>query len=644
MKGDVKYGRGVWCGAAALAAMMVLLTAETAQAKAPTTLAIHGALQAVGGGAASDGSYTMKFAIYTQQNGGQAAWSEGPINVKVAGGRFELALGTIKPLAAKTLADIDGAWLGITIAGSPELPRSPLHSVAYALQSATSTNLACSGCVTAKHLASGAISADKLAFTWAGAKTKGGPASVALDLQCTGCVGLSELKIDGNLDLGGNALKAKLVNAGSLSAGSVSAQTISATSYVGDGSKLTGIKTPAGACKGDNEVVNGIKPDGSLQCVKVTAGLPADGIDEVSNGLIHNQFVDTFPSKNAPVAINDNDPIGVGDDLVVPDVGLAQKLEVVLELSNSDISKLRVDLFDPGNVGYTLYDGGGKGTTIKTVFPTQSKPVKGDLTTWHGKNPKGKWRLKTIDSGFKNNAKDGAVKSWAIRIQTLSNKKIQLKGDLLVDGTVTASGLNGKGKFEATGGLVVQKALAEPIKCDVSQEGRVYFNSKLKRFYGCNSKKWVRMDNAVIGDFMSKAFNFYVDSNTGGNPANVADKVNRNTSSGWPSYCIQTSGSGAHWVKVDFGQPRRVEQFAVQGYPGGSHKPSSTWYLQASQDNKNWTNVWSGAPANWITGNGTYPPKKIISVDKPGEYRWYRVYATKWTNGHLLLCNWAVYE
>ena len=627
-----------WMGAVALAAVFCLPASEAA-AKVPETLAVQGALMAPGGGAVVDGSYTLKFALYGEQAGGVAVWTEGPLNVSVVGGRFSLALGTLQPLPAKTVAGLAVAWLGITIAGAPELPRAALHSVAFALQAVTSAGLSCSGCVTAEQLAPGAITADKMAFTWAGAKTKGGPATAALDLQCTGCVSLAELKLDGDLDLGGNGLKAK-----SVSAATISGQTISANSFVGDGSKLSGIKSPAGTCPGKDEVMRGIKADGSLICVAVQAGLPPDGIDEVSNGLIYNQFVDVYASKGTPVAINDNDPTGVGDELLVPDVGLAQGLEVTLDVSNSDLSKLKIELFDPNNVGYTLWDGNGPGKSLKTVFPAPSKLVKGDLGTWNGKNPMGKWRIRAIDTAFLNNAKDGAINSWSLRVQTLSSKKIQIKGDVYVDGTVHAAGLDAKGSFEATGGLVVQKGAVEPVKCDVSQEGRLWFNTKTKRFFGCNGAKWARVDNAVQGDFMGLSYSFSVDSNTGGNPKFVADKTNRDTSSGWTSYCVQTSGSGAHWLKVDFGEPKMISQFAVQGYPGGSHKPTSTWYLQGSNDNSKWTNVWSGEASLWITGAGTYPPKKIIDVTQPGDYRWYRIYAATWTNGHMLMCNWAVYE
>ena len=66
-----------------------------------------------------------------------------------------------------------------------------------------------------------------------------------------------------DVDLAGNSLKAKN---GTFS-GDVVAATVTATSFAGDGSKLTGIKTPSGECKVAGEVVKGINADGSLKCI-----------------------------------------------------------------------------------------------------------------------------------------------------------------------------------------------------------------------------------------------------------------------------------------------------------------------------------------------------------------------------------------
>ncbi len=430
----------------ALAALTLIVGVTTDVLAAPGTLVVEGALTSTGG-VAADGNYIMTFSLYSVPTGGTAAWKEGPNKVAVTQGRFIRTLGKSKPLTPGLFKSLKGGWLGVKIDEEKELPRTPLHSVAWALQAASAEALSCSGCVDNAKLAKGAVGADKVGFPFAGAKTKGGPANSALDLQCTGCVTVAEMKFDKDIDLGGNALKAKKLIGAEVAAGSVTANT-----FAGDGSKLTGIKTPAGTCKNKGEVVKGINPDGSLACVKAMdpANLPPDAIDEISNYLIHNQFIDKAVGKK--VGIPDNNPTGVSAELTFPDIGLAQKLDVHIDLTNSDLKTVTVTLFDPNNAKYTLYDKGKSGTTLKAVYPSKDKPVSGDLTTWHGKNPKGKWRLQIIDVGFKNNGTDGALNAWSVEIQTLSNKKVQIKGNLIVDGTITSpGGLTVKGDLTVTG-------------------------------------------------------------------------------------------------------------------------------------------------------------------------------------------------
>jgi hypothetical protein len=141
--------------ALALAGMMAVLLAGVAQAAVPTTALIEGTLSSTGGGAAADGDYATVFAIYKDAQGGSPVWSEGPVTVTVAGGVFSYALGTGTPLKAADLAT--GAYLGMKIGQDPELPRRPLHSVAFAIQAAVAEGLSCSGCVTAANLNADAL-------------------------------------------------------------------------------------------------------------------------------------------------------------------------------------------------------------------------------------------------------------------------------------------------------------------------------------------------------------------------------------------------------------------------------------------------------------------------------------------------------
>ncbi len=298
------------------------------------------------------------------------------------------------------------------------------------------------------------------------------------------------MKIDGDLDLGGNGLKAKAI-----SAGQISATSIAATTFVGDGSKLTGIKVPAGTCP-KGQVVSGIDKEGKLVCIAPTsAKLPGDALDDVSGGLLTTEFTDVWASKNAPVKIPDNNPTGVGDDVVVGDTGIAKGLTVHLELENSAMESVEVTLFDPTNAKYILIEkGSAKGTKLKSVFPTQSKPKSGDLTAWHGKNPKGKWRIKVADTKFLNNGTDGVIKAWSIQVQTVSNQKVEATKDLHVKGDLTVGGA-----LVANGVFRYPIGDKPPIKCEAKTVGYAWVHTKDEALMICNGKDWGIINIGVWG-------------------------------------------------------------------------------------------------------------------------------------------------
>ena len=429
---------------AAVVCTLVCLAPQPAGAVVPATMAVSGIMHG-SGGPAVDGKYVFEFSLYAAETGGKAVWTEGLVPVSVAGGRFDTLLGAKEPLTAAVVAGMDEIWLGVSVALEAEQPRVRLHAVAFAVQAATAAAVSCSGCITAENLAPGllgaveigpgSITADKVAFKYAGSQSQGGSADLANDLECTGCVSVAEMNFDADVDLGGNALKAKKVTAESV-AGSV----VYAGSFEGDGSLLTGIKTVSGGCEVEGEVVKGIEEDGTFLCVPGAGAqaLPPDGIDEVSNGLIFNQFTDKATS-DGPVQIADKDALGVSDTIVFPDVGLAQKISVHVFVQNcNNVADIEITLLDPNDDEYTLLpQGKGVGGAFDNSFPDPILPSKGDLGTWVGKNPKGKWRLKVVDFVDNPGDTDGQITTWDIQISTLSSKKIAIKGDLIVDGDVS---------------------------------------------------------------------------------------------------------------------------------------------------------------------------------------------------------------
>ncbi len=138
---------------AAAAAGVAASVAASAGASIPATLGVQGALSN-GGGAVADGAYTVTFSLYASASAPAPLWSE-PASATVADGVFNHALGTVVPLPT-TLGTAAELWLGVRVEGEPELPRTQLQSVAYALfaghaasadVAASAQALACTACV-----------------------------------------------------------------------------------------------------------------------------------------------------------------------------------------------------------------------------------------------------------------------------------------------------------------------------------------------------------------------------------------------------------------------------------------------------------------------------------------------------------------
>jgi subtilisin-like proprotein convertase family protein len=460
-------GRGRWQGALVAAALMAVPFA--AQAAVPSTMSIEGSLYSSGGGAAADGNYNIVFSVYKDAVGGNPVFAEGPVVVSVKNGLFSYVIGTKTPLTATALANLPTAFLGMKIESDPELTRQQLSSAPYALRAAIAEGVECSGCITAGNLDPNVLGAYAKSSTLSKVATSGAYADL------TGSPTLAKVATSGAFaDLTGGpdlSAYAKLANLAKVASSGAYADLTGApdlTAYakatdLGAYTKTAGLAKVAltgqyadlageptvtlafGSSCGTGLAVKGIKSDGTLDCVAAGSGpvepknLPADGIDEISNKLIYNQFVDSA-AGGTNIGIPDNNPVGVSDVITFPDIGIAQKLTITIDISNSDVSHLNVSVFDPNNVEYILYSSGSTGATLVTSYPDPTAPVKGDLTTWVGKNPAGKWFIKVVDTAFKNNTTDGAINKWSINLSTLSSKKIAIAGNLIVAGDTTASG------------------------------------------------------------------------------------------------------------------------------------------------------------------------------------------------------------
>lgn len=435
-----------------LAACLAVPFAVSVAHAIPVTTAIEGFVTATGGGPAADGEYTMTFSLYAQADSPAAAWQETSIAVGVKNGQFSHSLGSLTPISAQTLANLKAPLLGIRIAMEPELSRAPLQAVPFAWRAAAAESLACSGCVTADMIDPKALA--KVAGTGQYADLVGAP-----DFS-------QYAKFSALADVALSGAYADLEGAPSLVAYAKWAD-LAKVATTGKYADLLGAPELGKAC-GTGLVMQGLKADGSYDCVGFSA-LPPDGLNEVSNNLLTNEIVDTTASTKAPVAIPDNNPLGASDEILVPDVGLVRKIAVNVEVTNSDLSTVKVTLFDPAGTSYVLHDKTGKaGDTLKTSFPAPTKTLTGDLTTWIGQNPKGKWRIEAIDGKFLNNSADGAIVVFSVSLETLSSTKVEAKGALLL-----------------TGGVKLPVSAGPPFACDTAHYGYEYLNSKTNELNVC---------------------------------------------------------------------------------------------------------------------------------------------------------------
>lgn len=188
--------------ALALAALVTVALAPPARAAdVSPRMPFQGTLL-TSSGVPANGTFSMTFRLFAQQTGGTALWTGSLGSVTVAGGVFEAELG---PLDPAWFAANGSLWVEATVEGTA-LPRREVLAAAYALQAQhanvadTAKALQCTGCVgstqlgagsvASAHIADGAIAAADVAFAYAASDTKGG---AALGLSCTGCVDSAEV-------------------------------------------------------------------------------------------------------------------------------------------------------------------------------------------------------------------------------------------------------------------------------------------------------------------------------------------------------------------------------------------------------------------------------------------------------------------
>ena len=163
----------------------VLTASRPAAADATALLPVSGVLSSAGGGPVADGAYVFLVKLYDAADAEVFVWDDAVAGVPVQSGFFHFLLGgTVgKTMPEALLTAGKPLWLGIQVGSDPELARQPLRDVPrafFAHVAAVASAVDCSGCLSDAMIADGTISGQKVAFTFAGSGSKGGPANEAL--------------------------------------------------------------------------------------------------------------------------------------------------------------------------------------------------------------------------------------------------------------------------------------------------------------------------------------------------------------------------------------------------------------------------------------------------------------------------------
>jgi len=121
-----------------LALFALILLVGVSQSEIPRVINYQGMLLGSDEQPVPEGHYKITFSLYDEP--GNLLWSETHNNVFIAGGMFQVALGTVNPLSIP----FDRAYfLGIQVGSEPELqPRMLLTSAAYAIRAEDADKLA----------------------------------------------------------------------------------------------------------------------------------------------------------------------------------------------------------------------------------------------------------------------------------------------------------------------------------------------------------------------------------------------------------------------------------------------------------------------------------------------------------------------
>ncbi|NUN14546.1 MAG: proprotein convertase P-domain-containing protein [Myxococcales bacterium] len=180
------------------------------------------------------------------------------------------------------------------------------------------------------------------------------------------------------------------------------------------------------------------------------ANLPKDGLDEVSNGTLSNEFAGVqATSEDTPINIPDNTPGGVNADLTTAEALGAEMRSIIVsfKITVNIVSKIKVTLVPSGPTGVGPIE-----LMNQTLTPAQSATYQYTpgslpaLAALINSDPSGTWTLNVADTDLTGGTSNAILDEFKIVYNVIRSNglnatgKLDLTGDYDITGDVDVTG------------------------------------------------------------------------------------------------------------------------------------------------------------------------------------------------------------
>ncbi len=172
--------------------------------------------------------------------------------------------------------------------------------------------------------------------------------------------------------------------------------------------------------------------------------LPADALDEVSNGTLTNEFSRSYGASGLPATFFETIEVAIE----VPHAGALRGLQVACHVTHPFMPDLAIELVPPGGAPVALLAAGeaAGGSLQLSLGLGDALPGGGSLADLLGMDQAGTWLLRVVDTVANGNEGQGEVLSATLSTDYLAAAEVGLRQP---DGSIKRLGLD---TFTVTGG------------------------------------------------------------------------------------------------------------------------------------------------------------------------------------------------